>query len=337
MRYKIIIFNCLALCWIVNPTQAAEISGSWKIIDTGGGAPLICNFLQLGADFNGACDLPGATGPINGTVERQTVRWRWQWVTYGRHTAGRFDFVGTLCADDTMTGTVEGPAISFSSKFTAKKQSPQNVGTQQNVTSCNDVSANAPNTQHAPQSMYYIPPSRSSWGGIRWLGGDHATAPDKYVPPSGNMAGYTITQLGIPVNGNDSAKPVSSMISVPLQKEGGTFVVPAIINNAINISFVIDSGASDVSIPADIVFELFRTGSVQASDFIGQKTYELADGSTMPSSTFRLRSLKVGDKIVENVIASMAPVKASPLLGQSFLGRFKSWSLDNARQALVLQ
>jgi clan AA aspartic protease (TIGR02281 family) len=125
--------------------------------------------------------------------------------------------------------------------------------------------------------------------------------------------------------------------SVPLQKEGGTFVVPAVINNTINLSFVIDSGASDVSIPADIVFELMRKGSIQTSDFIGQKTYELADGSTMPSQTFRLRSVKVGDKVVENVLASMAPVKGSLLLGQSFLSRFRSWSLNNAKQALVLE
>jgi predicted aspartyl protease len=40
--------------------------------------------------------------------------------------------------------------------------------------------------------------------------------------------------------------------------------------------------------------------------------------------------------VIENVRGSVANVKGDLLLGQSFLSRFKSWSIDNARQALVL-
>ena len=49
-----------------------------------------------------------------------------------------------------------------------------------------------------------------------------------------------------------------------------------------------------------------------------------------------IRSLRVGDKVLENVTGSVAPVAGGLLLGQSFLTRFKSWSIDNQRQALVL-
>jgi predicted aspartyl protease len=100
---------------------------------------------------------------------------------------------------------------------------------------------------------------------------------------------------------------------------------------------VLDSGAADVSIPADVVLTLMRTGTLSAADFLGNQTYRLADGSTVPSQTFRIKSLKVGDKSVENVTASIAPVEGSLLLGQSFLKRFKSWSIDNQRQVLVLE
>jgi hypothetical protein len=40
--------------------------------------------------------------------------------------------------------------------------------------------------------------------------------------------------------------------------------------------------------------------------------------------------------VIENVKGSVADVKGELLLGQSFLSRFKSWSIDNAKQALVL-
>jgi predicted aspartyl protease len=123
---------------------------------------------------------------------------------------------------------------------------------------------------------------------------------------------------------------------IPLQKAGGTYVVPVLINNAITLKFVIDSGAADVSIPADVFLTLARTGTLQDTDFIGTQTYTLADGSTAPSATFRIRSLMVGSFVIENVTASIAPAAGPLLLGQSFLSRFKSWSIDNARGALIL-
>ena len=42
-----------------------------------------------------------------------------------------------------------------------------------------------------------------------------------------------------------------------MQLEGGIYVVPVLINNAIT-SDIIDSGASDVSISADVVMTLMR-------------------------------------------------------------------------------
>ena len=128
-----------------------------------------------------------------------------------------------------------------------------------------------------------------------------------------------------------------SSVSVPMKQQGGTFVVPVRINQALVLDFTVDSGATDVTIPADVVRTLVRTGTIRDADFIGQQTYVLADGSKVKSHTFRIRSLQVGDKVVENVVGSIASVNGSLLLGQSFLGRFKSWSIDNTRHTLVLE
>jgi hypothetical protein len=40
----------------------------------------------------------------------------------------------------------------------------------------------------------------------------------------------------------------------------------------------VDSGASDMSIPADIVSTLIRTKTITDQDFLGQQTHILADG-----------------------------------------------------------
>lgn len=123
--------------------------------------------------------------------------------------------------------------------------------------------------------------------------------------------------------------------SIQLIRENGTFVVPVLINNKIGLNFTLDSGASDVSIPADVFSTLTRAGTVSKSDFLGIQVYELADGSKQTSQRFRIRSLRIGSFELRNVVASVAPSAGSLLLGQSFLSRLKSWSIDNDRQLLV--
>jgi predicted aspartyl protease len=136
---------------------------------------------------------------------------------------------------------------------------------------------------------------------------------------------------------NNTASPiVGGRSEIALHGVGGTFTVPVLINGAITLDFTIDSGAADVSIPADVVMTLMRTGTIDRSDFLGNRTYVMADGSTAPSPTFRIRSLRVGDHEVRNVTGSIAPVKGGLLLGQSFLRQFGSWSIDNRRGVLVL-
>jgi clan AA aspartic protease (TIGR02281 family) len=121
-----------------------------------------------------------------------------------------------------------------------------------------------------------------------------------------------------------------------LEEDGGTYVLPVLINNTITLKFTIDSGASDVSIPADVAHTLVRSGTITSDDFIGTQTFTLADGSTVPSPLFRIRSLKVGDIELQNVVATITNENGSLLLGQSFLSRLSSWSIDNDRHVLLM-
>jgi predicted aspartyl protease len=139
-------------------------------------------------------------------------------------------------------------------------------------------------------------------------------------------------QCGEPQDGQFSV----SVTSVLMRIEGGTYVVPVLINDAITLDFIVDSGAADVSIPADVVMTLMRTKTLKETDFLGEQTYVLADGSKVPSQTFRIRSLKIGNKVLENVNGSVASGHGSLLLGQTFLSRFKSWSVDNTKHALLI-
>ena len=151
-----------------------------------------------------------------------------------------------------------------------------------------------------------------------------------------NSGGAIQTNIPVPKEGGSSIGAASRTV-IPLMNDSGIFVVPVEINGALTLDFVIDSGASDVSVPADVVSTLIRTKTIGPSDFVGQQTYVMADGSEAPSDVFVIRSLKVGNRVVQNVRASIASPKATLLLGQSFLRHFNSWSIDNARHTLVLE
>jgi len=142
-----------------------------------------------------------------------------------------------------------------------------------------------------------------------------------------------------PAVANSSAQSPnpSSRMAVPLKQDGGIFVVPVEINGAITLEFGVDSGAADVSVPLDVFSTLMRTHTIKDSYIIGEQTYVLADGSKSRSIMFTIRSLKVGDKVVENVKGSVAPSQGTLLLGQSFLERFKSWSINNTNHELLLE
>ncbi|MGY8708568.1 retroviral-like aspartic protease family protein [Bradyrhizobium sp. 18BD] len=139
---------------------------------------------------------------------------------------------------------------------------------------------------------------------------------------------------------NVAGKPVATaagLENISMEKSGGVYVIPVRFNDIITLPAIVDSGASDVSIPADIVSTLIRTKTITDEDFLGEQIYVLADGSKVPSHRFRIRSLKVGNKTVENVVGSIASVNATILLGQSFLSKFKSWSVDNEQHTLILR
>ena len=149
------------------------------------------------------------------------------------------------------------------------------------------------------------------------------------VAPSGAASSVVQNQM-------TDAPRVAPPREVALEDSGGTFTVPVVINDAIKLGFVIDSGASDVQIPADVVATMVRSGTLDLADFLGQRTYQLADGSTLPSYIFRIRSLRVGNVTVPNVTGSIASADGELLLGQSFLSRVSSWSIDNGRHMLAL-
>ena len=129
-------------------------------------------------------------------------------------------------------------------------------------------------------------------------------------------------------------RPVRQVVS--MEPHDGAFVVPVVLNDVMTAKFIVDSGSADVSIPEDVASTLMKLGTLTGADLLGTKTYMLADGSLVPSKIYRLASVRIGGMVMQNVTVRISAAKSSLLLGQSFLSRLKSWSMDNSRQVMII-
>ena len=123
---------------------------------------------------------------------------------------------------------------------------------------------------------------------------------------------------------------------VAVEPQYGGFVVPVVLNDTLTAKFIVDSGAADVSITEDMAATLVKSGTLTAADLLGSKTYMLADGTMLEGRMVRMASIRIGGLVMHNVTVRIAEGHGSLLLGQSFLRRLKSWSLDNARQVMII-
>ncbi len=145
----------------------------------------------------------------------------------------------------------------------------------------------------------------------------------------------------VPAGDGDAAQPnyrQPATTEVPLRRDRyGTFTLLATLNGTTILPLTLDTGASNVTIPENIATELMRNGSLTPADYVGDAVSTLADGSKSRDTLYTLRSITVGGRTVTDVTCSVGDEGSSLLLGQSFLQKFASWSIDNVRGVLVLK
>jgi predicted aspartyl protease len=135
-----------------------------------------------------------------------------------------------------------------------------------------------------------------------------------------------------------AAQPVSGMnyIRVPLYAtSGGTPVAKVAIDDVCCFNFIVDSGASDVSVSPAVFAAMVKSGRVTEADVIDVVKYRTANGVT-EGLRFRMPPLTIGVRTVYGVIGSVSLKSNAMLLGQSFLTKFRFWAIDNAAGVLVL-
>lgn len=114
----------------------------------------------------------------------------------------------------------------------------------------------------------------------------------------------------------------------------GVYMVPVEINGVM-MEFIFDTGASDITISATEAIFLYKQGKLSDTDIKGVREYEIADGTIAEGTVINLKRIRIGNKTLENVEASVMHNLSSPLLmGQSALSRFGKITVDYNRNEI---
>lgn len=109
--------------------------------------------------------------------------------------------------------------------------------------------------------------------------------------------------------------------TISVKDEGNVRKVEVTINGKLTRSMILDSGASIVSIPADLAKDLALVPDADSPIL----HIQMADGKVVEARQMTLKSMRVGPFTVEDVDCAVLPatlISAEPLLGNTFLNHF---------------
>lgn len=137
-------------------------------------------------------------------------------------------------------------------------------------------------------------------------------------------------------NSNNIISTNSKSNKIQLSSENGVYKIWVEISG-VRKSFVLDTGASEISISQSLENELISKNLLQKADYLEPALYRIADGSIVMCRRVKLKQVKVGNLTIKNVIASIGVSETPLLLGKNFLDNFQRWSIDNKSKILTLE
>ena len=124
---------------------------------------------------------------------------------------------------------------------------------------------------------------------------------------------------------------------IELEESSGVYTIACAVNG-IPLDFILDTGASDVTLSESEFNFFYRNGFIEESDIIGTQEYVYADGSIHELIVINLKEFTVGEIVLHDVKASVSEGLGAPLLlGQSVLSMLGSVTIDYDNNVLKIQ
>jgi aspartyl protease family protein len=124
---------------------------------------------------------------------------------------------------------------------------------------------------------------------------------------------------------------------IKMEEENGVKYVWVEING-LKLRFIFDTGASSICISSSEASVLYRQGTLQKEDILDVEYFQDATGKISEGTKINLRTVKVGNIILENIEATVIDnVDAPLLLGQSVFEKFGNIEIDNINNKIILK
>lgn len=129
----------------------------------------------------------------------------------------------------------------------------------------------------------------------------------------------------------------SGKTTVKMSEENGTYKIPIEINGS-NMNFIFDTGASVISMSATEAMFLYKQGTLKEEDFVGNVNFQDATGAISEGTIIKLKTVKIGNKVLKDIKASIVHNNEAPLLfGQSALAKFGKVSIDYDKNEITFE
>jgi clan AA aspartic protease (TIGR02281 family) len=120
------------------------------------------------------------------------------------------------------------------------------------------------------------------------------------------------------------------MLRIPFERRGDVMVVDVTLNDRVSAPFLVDTGASDVSIPAALADRL----GIQIGPETPYRRYTTANG-VIAKPVITLDSVQAGEARLEQVRASVSSTMDVGLLGGAFFNNF-TFQIDPAANQIAV-
>lgn len=110
---------------------------------------------------------------------------------------------------------------------------------------------------------------------------------------------------------------VTGQVVIEMTPMGNVYSLPGKVNG-LELNFIFDTGASDVSLSMAEAIFMLKNGYLTEDDFTGVSYSQIANGDIVENTTVMLREVEIGGIKLLNVTASISHTLGAPLLlGQS--------------------
>ncbi|GAB3959443.1 hypothetical protein GCM10028805_55570 [Spirosoma harenae] len=135
----------------------------------------------------------------------------------------------------------------------------------------------------------------------------------------------------------DGYGQTNKLSKIPFYRTNASVIEIDIKLNNYASRFIVDSGASIISIGKRLYNALYQNKLINDSDKKYHTKTKLANGTLINAFVINIKKVNIGDFELSNVEAMVLETDDVPLLlGQNIIGRFNSFSIDNKNNQLIL-